>query len=115
MINWSAFNTTKPKVKPTSWGEMSSSNVIEPETKLISIKHVPKQLPIFTTILPQHVEFNKYLKEVILEHRQKFPEATKSNVKAWHSSWVTHQENPKFQPLCDVVLDVCKFVSAGYF
>ena len=115
MTNWSAFNTTKPKVKPTSWGEMSSSNVIEPETKLISIKHVPKQLPIFTTILPQHVEFNKYLKEVILEHRQKFPEATKSNVKAWHSSWVTHQENPKFQPLCDVVLDVCKFVSAGYF
>ena len=115
MINWSAFNTTKPKVKPTSWGEMSSSNVIEPETKLISIKHVPKQLPIFTTILPQHVEFNKYLKQVILEHRQNNPETTKSNVKAWHSSWVTHEENPKFQPLVDIVIDVCKFVAEGYF
>ena len=116
MINWSAFNTTKPKVKPTAWGEMSSSNVVEdPQSKLISIKHVPKQLPVFTTILPQHVEFNNYLKGVILEHRQNNPETTESNVKAWHSSWVTHQENPKFQPLVDVALDVCKFVADGYF
>ena len=79
------------------------------------IQHVPKQMAVFTTILDDHVEFNKYLKQVILEHRQKFPETTKSNVKAWHSSWVTHEENPKFQPLVDRVLDACKFISAGYY
>ena len=79
------------------------------------IQHVPKQMAVFTTILDDHVEFNKYLKQVILEHRQNNPATTKSNVKAWHSSWVTHQENPKFQPLVDRVLDACKFISAGYY
>jgi hypothetical protein len=79
------------------------------------VQHVPKPMAVFTTILDDHVEFNKYLKQVILEHRQKFPETTKSNVKAWHSSWVTHVENPKFQPLIDKVIDACKFISAGYY
>ena len=70
-----------------------------------NIQYVPKQLPIFTTILDVHVELNKYLKEVILDHRQKHPQTTMSNVKAWHSSWVTHQENPRFKPLVDLTLD----------
>ena len=81
----------------------------------LEVQHVPKQMAVFTTIVDDHVEFNKYLKQVILEHRQKFPETTKSNVKAWHSSWVSHQENPKFQPLIDLTLDACKFISAGYY
>ena len=79
------------------------------------IQHVNKPMAVFTTILDDHVEMNKYLKQVILEHRQQFPETTKSNVKAWHSSWTTHQENPKFQPLINRVLDACKFISAGYY
>ena len=81
----------------------------------LEIQYVPKQMAVFTTILDDHVEFNKYLKQVILDHRQKFPETTKSNVKAWHSSWTTHLENPKFQPLIDRILDACKFISAGYY
>jgi hypothetical protein len=113
MTNWSAFNTTKHEVKPTAWGEMTSSSNVE--NPMIGIQQVPKQLPVFSTILPQHVELNNYLKQVILEHRQNNPETTKSNVKAWHSSWVTHEENPNFQPIVDIVLDICKFVSAGYF
>jgi uncharacterized protein (TIGR02466 family) len=52
---------------------------------------------------------------VILEHRQNNPETTKSNVKAWHSSWLTHKENPKFQPLVDRVCNACEFISKGYF
>ena len=81
----------------------------------LDIQHVPKQMAVFTTILDDHVEMNKYLKQVILEHRHNNPETTKSNVKAWHSSWVTHVENPKFQPLIDRVIDACKFISAGYY
>ena len=84
-------------------------------SNIFEVKYVPKQMAVFTTILEDHVEFNKYLKQVILEHRQKFPESTKSNVKAWHSSWMTHQENPKFKPLIDRVLSACKFISAGYY
>ena len=81
----------------------------------LNIQYVPKQMAVFTTILDGHVEINEYLKQVILEHRQKFPETTKSNVRAWHSSWVTHQENPKFQPLIDLTLSACKFISKGYY
>ena len=81
----------------------------------LEIQYVPKQMAVFTTIFDDHVEMNKYLKQVILEHRQKFPETTKSNVKAWHSSWQTHDENPKFQPLVDRVISACKFISGGYY
>ena len=81
----------------------------------LDIQHVNKPMAVFTAILENHVELNKYLKEVILEHRQKFPETTKSNVKAWHSSWQTHEENPKFQPLIDLTINACKFICAGYY
>ena len=81
----------------------------------LDIQYVPKQMAVFSVILDNHVEFNKYLKQVILEHRQKFPETTKSNVKAWHSSWTTHYENPRFRPLIDLTLDACKFISEGYY
>ena len=81
----------------------------------LNIQYVNKPTPVFTSVLEDHVEINKYLKEVILEHRQNNPESTKSNVKAWHSSWMTHQENPKFKPLGDMVVDACKFIAAGYY
>ena len=81
----------------------------------IDIQYVSKPTAVFTTILDNHVELNKYLKEVILEHRQNNPESIKSNVKAWHSSWVTHDENPKFQPLIDMTLNACKFISQGFY
>ena len=84
-------------------------------SSLFNTQHVLKQMALFTTILDDHVEMNEYLKQVILEHRQYFPETTKSNVKAWHSSWTTHEENPKFQPIIDRVLDACKFIAAGYY
>ena len=81
----------------------------------LQIKYVNKPLPVFSTILENHVNLNKYLKEVILEHRKNHPEGLKSNVKAWHSSWVTHQENPKFNHLCHLVEELCYFVGEGFF
>ena len=82
---------------------------------MFEIQYVPKPMAVFTTILEDHVEFNKYLKQVILEHRQKFPETTKSNVKAWHSSWGTHNENPKFMPFVELVTGAVEFISQQYF
>jgi len=81
----------------------------------LEIQHVNKPMAVFSTILEDHVEMNKYLKQVILEHRQNNPETTKSNVKAWHSSWQTHDENPKFQPIVNRVLSACSFIAKGYF
>jgi hypothetical protein len=76
---------------------------------------VKKELPVFTTILDNHQELNAYLKQVITEHRQRHPETNESNVKAWHSSWKSHEENPKFKPIVDLILSACEFVSQGYF
>ena len=82
---------------------------------IFETQFVSKPLPVFSTIFDEHVELNKYLKEVILEHRQNNPESTNSNVKAWHSSWVTHQENPKFQPIAETFLAAVNFISEGYY
>ena len=79
------------------------------------IQYVPKQMAVFTTILDDHVQFNKYMKDIILNHRRENPATTKSNVRAWHSSWVTHHENPNFQPLVDLTLDACSFITNGYY
>ena len=38
----------------------------------LELQYVPKQMAVFTTILDDHVEFNKYLKQVILEVKNIF-------------------------------------------
>ena len=115
----SIWSTQKKSTENRSiWGSMQPKQPkddVSTNASVFTPHHVYKAIPVFSTILNNHVEFNKYLKEVILEHRQKFPETTKSNVKAWHSSWLTHEENPKFQPLIDVAYSACDFITKGYF
>ena len=36
-------------------------------------------------------------------------------MKAWQSSWMTHLENPKFQPLVDRIVDACEFITEAYY
>tara|TARA_R100000742_G_C4254242_1_gene72290 strand:- start:303 stop:914 length:612 start_codon:yes stop_codon:yes gene_type:complete len=82
----------------------------------VNISYVTEPLPIFTTIFNDHVEFNNYYKKVILEHRARDPDTVmESNVKAWHSSWETHLENPKFDLLVERVIKFSEFVNTGYF
>ena len=83
-------------------------------TNLLQVGHAKTSIPIFHTIIHDYENINKSLKEIIIEHRQKFPEDTQSNVKAWHSAWNTHEINPKFQPLIEIVLNGCKFIDEGY-
>ena len=94
----SIWNTQKSSTEKRSvWGSIQpepQQQVVNPNASVFETQHVMKAMPVFSTILADHVEFNNYLKQVILEHRQNNPETTKSNVKAWHSSWMTHQENP---------------------
>ena len=115
----SIWNTQKTTTENKSvWGSIRQEpqqQQVPPNASTFETQHVYKAMPVFSTILADHVEFNKYLKQVILEHRQNNPESTESNVKAWHSSWQTHIENPKFQPLIDIVLNACNFISQGYF
>jgi|TARA_B100000902_G_scaffold186800_1_gene178995 hypothetical protein len=81
----------------------------------IQVHYVPKPIEVFCTIIDNHVELNKYLKEVILEHRKNKPESNTSNVQAWHSEYLTHLVNPKFQPLIDQVMGAIRFISDGFY
>ena len=81
----------------------------------LSMKTVEKKMPVWTSILDNNIEINNYLKNAILEHRENDPEWHTSNVKAWHSSFETHTDNPKFIPLVNVVLDACNFISREYY
>ena len=73
--------------------------------------------PIFSTILEDHVKINNDLKQLVLEHRQKYPVSNdiESNVKAWRSDWNTHELNPKFQPFCNLVSNTCSFLTEKYY
>ena len=85
------------------------------------IQHVISPLPVFTTVLEDYETINKELKHLILEHRQNTDVdiggtgTNESNVKAWHSSWKTHKENPNFMPFVELVLGAVDFISKGYF
>ena len=115
----SIWNTQKTTTENKSvWGSIRQEpqqQVVNPNASVFETQHVYKAMPVFSTILADHVEFNKYLKQVILEHRQNNPESTKSNVKAWHSSWGTHNENPKFMPFVELVTGAVEFISQQYF
>ena len=80
-----------------------------------ALHEFPIIAPIFSTILEDHVEFNKYLKETIIEHRKKHPRSNISNVKSWHSAWNTHEIDSKFKPLTDRVENACGFISNEYY
>ena len=84
-------------------------------TTRMEVQYVDKPMPVFTSILDNHVEIIKYLKQVILEHREKYPKSNTSNVKAWHSDWNTHEINPKFQPILDRTLNAVNFINKNFF
>ena len=80
-----------------------------------NLYEIPVNLPVFSTILDDHLEFNKYLKETIIEHRKKHPRSNISNVKSWHSAWNTHEIDSKFKPLTDRVESACRTVASEYY
>ena len=70
----SIWNTQKTTTENKSvWGSIRQEpqqQVVNPNASVFETSMYIKQ-PVFSTILADHVEFNKYLKQVILEHRQK--------------------------------------------
>lgn len=85
-------------------------------TSTIEVDKVNVSLPIFKMDISEHTEALNSAKEAIFEQYRANPTRMESNVKAWYvTGWMSHKENPKYQPLIDLALDAVKFVSAGYF
>jgi hypothetical protein len=82
----------------------------------IEFRTVSKELPVFTTNIGNHTQALRLAAEAIFEERKKNPRRMESNVKAEYvSEWGSHLNNPKFQPLIDIVLSFCEEISKTYF
>lgn len=82
----------------------------------IEFRTVSKELPVFTTNIGNHTQALRLAAEAIFEERAKNPQRMESNVKAEYvSAWGSHLNNPKFQPLIDIVLSFCEEISKTYF
>ena len=85
-------------------------------TSKIEFKTVSKELPIFSTNISNHPEVLRLAAEAIYELKQKSPQSIQSNVVAnYVSSWTSHLESPKLQPLCSLVLSFCNEISKNYY
>jgi hypothetical protein len=82
----------------------------------IEFKTVLKKLPIFSTNISNHPEVLRLAAEAIYDLKRKTPDSIKSNVVAnYVSSWSSHLETPKLQPLCNLVLSFCNEISKNYY
>ena len=61
----SIWNTQKSSTEKRSvWGSIQpdpQQQVVNPNASVFETQHVMKAMPVFSTILADHVEFNKYL------------------------------------------------------
>ena len=79
------------------------------------LQHVNEPLPVFTNMIKNHIKLNECLKQVIIDYRERYPQTSNTNVKAWHSKWTTHLQTNKFQPLINEVINACSFISKEYY
>ena len=78
----------------------------------IGIEDVSSSASIFYTYLQNYT----YLKTDVLNHRKKYPETNETNVKSsWTSSYYTHHETDKFNPLIEEVCSVCEEISNTHY
>ena len=78
----------------------------------VDVYYVKGKSPVFTTFLNQSSEEIESIKERIIEFRKENPKSNKSNVKAWHSSYKTHEFTNRFDDInrrisneCDIILN----------
>tara|TARA_E500000331_G_scaffold130364_1_gene127655 strand:- start:3395 stop:3919 length:525 start_codon:yes stop_codon:yes gene_type:complete len=67
-------------------------------------------LPIFKYSFPQLITM-----ETCKEYRKSFPQSNTSNVKAWHTSFDTHNTTDVFDPLIKQVTNACSDITKDYY
>ncbi len=78
-----------------------------------NVLNVPTKIPVFWFSLHEHFNEIALARIAIDEVRQTHPESTPSNVKAvYMSPWKSHLLNQKFLPLCALVEQIGKQLSA---
>jgi hypothetical protein len=89
--------------------------MLAPGTLVVGQTLIPVQMPIFTCSLEPQKDALLLARQAIEELRVSNPESIQSNViSKYVSPWNSHELNPKFGPLCHVVLEVARSVSRNY-
>jgi hypothetical protein len=89
--------------------------MLEPGTLVVGQTLIPAVMPVFSCSLEPQKTALVLAREAIEELRAANPEPIQSNViSKYVSPWNSHQLNPKFLPLCEVVLEVARTVSRSY-
>lgn len=82
---------------------------------LVAQTLVPAQMPVFTCSLTPQKEALLLARQAIDELRAADPKPMESNVRSVYvSPWDSHQKNPKFGPVCDIVLQVARTASRSF-
>ena len=67
-------------------------------------------LPLHKYSFPQVIT-----KKTCKEYRKTCPQSNTSNVKAWHSDYLTHETTDVFDPLIKIVINACNNITSEYY
>jgi hypothetical protein len=76
----------------------------------VEIYYVSGEYPVFTTFLNHSSEEIRSIKERIIEYRKENPKSNKSNVKAWHSNYKTHELTRCFDDINRRIVSECDII-----
>ena len=89
--------------------------MLAPGTLVVGQTLIPVQMPVFSCSLEPQKAAMALAREAIDELRALNPQSIQSNViSKYVSPWNSHELNPKFGPLCNIVLEVARTVSRSY-
>ena len=80
----------------------------------VDVYYVKGKYPVFTTSLNHSPEEIRSIKETIIQYRKKNPKSNKSNVKAWHSEYSTHELTRCFDDINRRILIECNNISNSF-
>ena len=73
----------------------------------VDVYYVKGKYPVFTVFLNQSLEEIKSIKEKIIEYRKENPVSNISNVKSWHSHYLTYKHTRCFDDINLRILNTC--------
>ena len=80
----------------------------------VNIQNLKVEMPIFQTMWTERLD---EIRQDILDHKKEFSETIPDNnvFASWRSSWILHQENPRFEKVSDFFQQFAQEIGDNYF
>ena len=80
----------------------------------VDVYYVEEKYPVFTVFLNHSLEEIRSIKERIIQYRKENPISNKSNVKAWHSPYRTHEHTICFDDINRRIVSECDNIANNF-